>query len=417
MPVDPIDGAGSQKAAQPNSGLSFNAAVAQANQANQTHAAHSNPQGVAVGHAIGQAAGHAHNEPHIRTKDQKAGTPSPPLSPPAGEASASPDGDVTQRGEHANAARSYGNVSGDDRGARYGEIGGRGNQQAGQSGDLESGARPAADSSRTARTYGQHQAYNQDLSRQAPTPLQQGQSKVAIEQPIPAQTLAAPELGTSKANRPVESNLQFYIQGSPHITKGLGANLDSGLSILIIDSPLFGKSSIPHTKHVAKSYSQTGDLELALSSAKLTGEETGLVHALRSRGAPVEQIFQTLSMNRLMQSAEGYDRPGVLFTRHLLPAYNGLWLAGLPGLASLFPAQVALILQGCRFENFSAFRAVFWKTVANTAELAASFRNRICCGCKTGWRPLPPPRSIGEIRRVIFWFITCPSHRVGQFST
>lgn len=196
--------------------------------------------------------------------------------------------------------------------------------------------------------------------------------------------------GNAYGEDQADTDQQFYVQGSPHGIEGLSQNIAPQFSVLIIDSPLFAKSAMPDAKYIAQLYSDPGTLDLVLAKAKLSGEEIALVNTLRASGNSPEDIVQALYELRVSQSIEGYDRPGTAFTRNVLPQYNGLWLSGLPVMASLFPAQLALKLQGQSFDNFAAFRQTFWKAVADTSELAYEFSKSNVIRMQSGMAPIAP---------------------------
>lgn len=67
------------------------------------------------------------------------------------------------------------------------------------------------------------------------------------------------------------------------------------------------------------------------------------------------------------------NSPGMVTGGDLLPNITGKWLRGSHGNAGNVPGQVASKLHGSEFKNFDAFRSAFWKSVADTPELASQF--------------------------------------------
>ncbi len=135
---------------------------------------------------------------------------------------------------------------------------------------------------------------------------------------------------------------------------------------------------------------QTAGFDFGLSMARLTHEEIGFVSGWRMAGRSAEDIYQGLLSIRYLRATEGYDLAGMAFARRALPVHTANWLAAQPGTLSLFPAQIASKLNDRNFSNFAEFRVAFWKSVADTPELAREFSPANLARMRNGMAPIAP---------------------------
>jgi hypothetical protein len=108
------------------------------------------------------------------------------------------------------------------------------------------------------------------------------------------------------------------------------------------------------------------------------GSGQTLIKALRESGATPEQIEEQLRNDWAERRADAVtsnprNQPGDAHASGPLNRIEGTWLRGTQGNAGQIPAQVAEKLEGRHFANFGEFRAAFWRTVADTPELASQF--------------------------------------------
>jgi hypothetical protein len=124
--------------------------------------------------------------------------------------------------------------------------------------------------------------------------------------------------------------------------------------------------------------------------------ERALVAQMMSQGTNGMEIQTALDHLRAAGKAptaeERRNMPGVAVMSTPLPRVDGPWLSthmsdeqGAP-----IPGQVAERLVGQRFSTFREFREAFWKTVAQTPELASEFQKQNLRFMQNGNAPYPP---------------------------